>query len=185
MAAMSFEPTGRTVEQMASPLLSGTAVHPGMTAPPAVNSTEPVGDPVAGATALTVAVRASVSPSVAEVGVALSVVDEVALASVSEPVTDEVRKFEFPEYWAARDMDPIGRVVTQVATPLVTTAALQPVIAVPPFSKSTVPDGTPAEAPLTVAVKVSDSPATGETTLSVSAVVVGALAMVNVETAKV
>jgi hypothetical protein len=176
-----LEPTGSTVVSVAMPLVSvwgePSAVDP------LKNCTVPVGVPVAGLTAATVAVNVTSSPKTGALGEKLTVVLEVASAATVTVTAGEVlvEKLASPAYFAVIELAPVVRAdVASVAMPLVSVWG-EP-SAVVPLKNWTVPVGVPAPglAAATVAVKVTDWPRTGESGVNVTVVVLNACVTVTV-----
>lgn len=176
------------VVQVATPVieLTATAPQPVIVVPPCSKFTVPFAGktPLPALPTLTVAVKVTVLPAIdgfAEEVRTVVVVAELIVSAAADVVLELATNGDVVVEVLVNAacalivaLFPAGRLlVTQVATPLALTACVpQPVIAVPPWVKLTVP--APAtEIGLTVAVSVTDCPKTAVVGDAVIVVVVG------------
>jgi hypothetical protein len=153
-AVMLSAPAGRLeVVHVATPPLSGWAVHEPIGSTPSLNVTRPVG-----LAPVTVAVNVTDCPATDEFCEELTAVDVFTwtVCVIAGEVLPTL--YVLPPYTAVMPSAPAGRLeVVHVATPPLSGWAVHVPIAFPPSSNATVPDGL---APVTVAVNVTDCPAT-------------------------
>jgi hypothetical protein len=173
LAVIAFEPTGRVVVVSAAvPALPSVAVPSEVV--PLKNSTVPVGVPVPGLVAVTVAVREIEAPVLPDEGDAVSAVVVLACATVTVVAVEVLPvKLRSPWYTAVIEFEPSGSAgVERVAMPPLPTLAVPRLIV--PLMNATVPVGgvvSLASAEVTVAVKATSWPWTTEVGLAETEVV--------------
>ncbi len=167
---IELAPSGNAVVEML-PLPLVRVADPSRVVP-LKNFTVPVGVPAPGKTAATVAARATLCPKTGVVVDGINVVVVAAWPTVTGTAGEVLgAKLESPVYWAVIELVATGSVVTSsVPVPPESTTVPSGVVLVPLKNLTEPVGGGDPVGPVTVAVKATCCPKTGEAGVNVTAV---------------